>query len=378
MTLDECCHRGAVEGFRLPESFGNGFDGSAIGGDGANSRRVCLVEHQRHLGRDIWSGRQNADSRLDGRTAQPQREFADESERGAGGDGQKGRFGQVAVFRAAAPCTGHTEKDDLGRASGHCPPQINTDGFDGHRHALTFRNGDAAERANLPDRDDVQRLRPFARDHEGMSGLMYRAQPEVLRARRFADRRADFGEQVVDVQRAFGGSGNAPRAATPAFDVSPGGTESRLGSSGEVACDGCACEMLSENAEQSDLIGQRNPDHPIKAAGPNQGRLKDYMNRNVAPYRLLIIDEIGYLPLGREQANLFFQVVARRYEKGAVVVTSNLTFGTWDQAFAGDAVLTAAMLDRLLHHAILVHIQGDSWRLKDKRKAGLTPKGEGK
>ena len=109
-----------------------------------------------------------------------------------------------------------------------------------------------------------------------------------------------------------------------------------------------------------------------------QGRLKDYMNRNVAPYRLLIIDEIGYLPLGREQANLFFQVVARRYEKGAVVVTSNLTFGTWDQAFAGDAVLTAAMLDRLLHHAILVHIQGDSWRLKDKRKAGLTPKGEGK
>ena len=109
-----------------------------------------------------------------------------------------------------------------------------------------------------------------------------------------------------------------------------------------------------------------------------QGRLKDYMNRNVAPYRLLIIDEIGYLPLGREQANLFFQVVARRYEKGAVVVTSNLTFGTWDQAFAGDAVLTAAMLDRLLHHAILVHIQGDSWRLTDKRKAGLTPKGEGK
>lgn len=109
-----------------------------------------------------------------------------------------------------------------------------------------------------------------------------------------------------------------------------------------------------------------------------QGRLKDYMNRNVAPYRLLIIDEIGYLPLGREQANLFFQVIARRYEKGAVVVTSNLTFGSWDQAFAGDAVLTAAMLDRLLHHAILVHIQGDSWRLKDKRKAGFVPKGEGK
>ena len=109
-----------------------------------------------------------------------------------------------------------------------------------------------------------------------------------------------------------------------------------------------------------------------------QGRLKEYMNRTVTPYRLLIIDEIGYLPLGRDQANLFFQVVAKRYEKGSVVVTSNLTFGSWDQAFAGDAVLTAAMLDRLLHHAALVQIQGDSWRLKDKRKAGFAPKSEGK
>ncbi|MBF0307427.1 MAG: AAA family ATPase [Alphaproteobacteria bacterium] len=109
-----------------------------------------------------------------------------------------------------------------------------------------------------------------------------------------------------------------------------------------------------------------------------QGRLKEYMNRVVMPYRLLIIDEIGYLPMGRDQANLFFQVVAKRYEKGALIVTSNLTFGSWDQAFAGDAVLTAAMLDRLLHHAILVQIQGESWRLKDKRKAGFAPKREGK
>jgi DNA replication protein DnaC len=109
-----------------------------------------------------------------------------------------------------------------------------------------------------------------------------------------------------------------------------------------------------------------------------QGRIKEYMNRNVMPYRLLIIDEIGYLPMTREQANLFFQVVAKRYEKGSVVVTSNLTFGSWDQAFAGDAVLTAAMLDRLLHHATLVQIQGDSWRLKEKRKAGFMPKAEGK
>jgi DNA replication protein DnaC len=84
----------------------------------------------------------------------------------------------------------------------------------------------------------------------------------------------------------------------------------------------------------------------------------------------LIIDEIGYLPLAREQANLFFQVVAKRYEKGAMILTSNLTFGSWDQTFAGDAVLTAAMLDRLLHHSTVVAIEGESYRLKDKRRAG--------
>src|SRR5580704_19234263 len=66
------------------------------------------------------------------------------------------------------------------------------------------------------------------------------------------------------------------------------------------------------------------------------------------------------LPLAREQANLFFQVVAKRYEKGAMILTSNLTFGSWDQAFAGDPVLTAAMLDRLLHHSTVVSIQGES------------------
>ena len=102
-----------------------------------------------------------------------------------------------------------------------------------------------------------------------------------------------------------------------------------------------------------------------------QGRWKEALHRTVSVYKLLIIDEIGYLPLGREQANLFFQVVAKRYEKGATILTSNLTFGSWDQAFAGDPVLTAAMLDRLLHHSTVVSIQGESYRLKDKRRAGL-------
>src|SRR5690242_2098395 len=102
-----------------------------------------------------------------------------------------------------------------------------------------------------------------------------------------------------------------------------------------------------------------------------QGRWKEAMHRTVSVYKLLIIDEIGYLPLAREQANLFFQVVAKRYEKGAMILTSNLTFGSWDQAFASDPVLTAAMLDRLLHHSTVVAIQGESYRLKDKRRAGL-------
>ncbi|WP_160328077.1 ATP-binding protein, partial [Xanthomonas phaseoli] len=72
-------------------------------------------------------------------------------------------------------------------------------------------------------------------------------------------------------------------------------------------------------------------------------------------------------------AKLFVQVVAKRYEKGAMVLTSNLPFGQWDQAFAGDTTLTAALLDRLLHHANVIQIKGESFRLKDKRKAGLIP-----
>lgn len=109
---------------------------------------------------------------------------------------------------------------------------------------------------------------------------------------------------------------------------------------------------------------------PLEAA-QRQGRLKEVLHRAVNAYRLLVVDEIGYLPMGREQANLFFQVVSRRYERGSMILTSNLTFGSWDQAFAGEAVLTAAMLDRLLHHSTVVQISGESYRLKDKRRAGV-------
>jgi DNA replication protein DnaC len=106
------------------------------------------------------------------------------------------------------------------------------------------------------------------------------------------------------------------------------------------------------------------------AAAKAQGRLKEYFNRAIIGPRLLIVDELGYLPFGRDEANLFFNVVARRYEHGSMVLTSNLPFTQWADTLADDQTLTAAMLDRLLHHAHIVQISGDSYRLKDKRKAG--------
>lgn len=102
-----------------------------------------------------------------------------------------------------------------------------------------------------------------------------------------------------------------------------------------------------------------------------QNNLKAVMHRAIKAYRLLIIDEIGYLPMNREQANLFFQVIAALYEKGSLIVTSNLPFGQWDETFANDTTLTAALLDRLLHHAHIVPIRGESFRLKHQRQAGM-------
>ncbi|WP_050923756.1 ATP-binding protein, partial [Escherichia coli] len=79
----------------------------------------------------------------------------------------------------------------------------------------------------------------------------------------------------------------------------------------------------------------------------------------------------SYLPFSQEEAKLFFQVIAKRYEKSAMILTSNLPFGQWDQTFAGDAALTSAMLDRILHHSHVVQIKGESYRLRQKRKAGV-------
>lgn len=101
-----------------------------------------------------------------------------------------------------------------------------------------------------------------------------------------------------------------------------------------------------------------------------QGRITEYMNRAVIGPRLLVIDELGYLPFGREEANLFFHVIAKRYERSSTIVTSNLPFTQWATTLADDATLAAALLDRLLHHVHIVQINGESYRLKDRKKAG--------
>jgi DNA replication protein DnaC len=106
------------------------------------------------------------------------------------------------------------------------------------------------------------------------------------------------------------------------------------------------------------------------AAAHNAGRLHDELTR-LGRYPLIVIDEVGYIPFEAEAANFFFQLVASRYERASVIVTSNKPFGRWGEVF-GDAVVAAAMIDRLVHHAEVVSMKGDSYRLKD-RDLGRVP-----
>ena len=100
-----------------------------------------------------------------------------------------------------------------------------------------------------------------------------------------------------------------------------------------------------------------------------ESRLDEKLKVYTTP-RLLIIDEIGYLPIERLGANLFFQLISRRYERGPMILTSNQSFAAWGEVF-GDRVIATAILDRLLHHAATLNIRGNSYRLREKLKAGL-------
>ena len=105
------------------------------------------------------------------------------------------------------------------------------------------------------------------------------------------------------------------------------------------------------------------------AKGHAEGRLEERLAFYAKP-KLLIIDELGYLPFEPNAAHLFFQLVSRRYERGSLLITSNRSVGEWGEVF-GDAVVATAILDRLLHHSRVVTIRGDSYRLREKRRAGL-------
>jgi len=94
------------------------------------------------------------------------------------------------------------------------------------------------------------------------------------------------------------------------------------------------------------------------------GRLQTELVR-LGRYPLLVVDEVGYIPFEPEAANLFFQLVSSRYERASLIVTSNKPFGRWGEVF-GDEVVAAAMIDRLVHHAEVVALKGDSYRLKDR------------
>ena len=100
------------------------------------------------------------------------------------------------------------------------------------------------------------------------------------------------------------------------------------------------------------------------------GRLQTELIR-LGRYPLVVVDEVGYIPFEPEAANLFFQLVSNRYERASLIVTSNKPFGRWGEVF-GDDVVAAAMIDRLVHHAEVVGLKGDSYRLKD-RDLGRVP-----
>jgi DNA replication protein DnaC len=89
-------------------------------------------------------------------------------------------------------------------------------------------------------------------------------------------------------------------------------------------------------------------------------------------YPLLVVDEVGYIPFEPEAANLFFQLVSARYERASLIVTSNKPFGRWAEVF-GDDIVAAAMIDRLVHHAEVLPLKGDSYRLKDRDLGRVPP-----
>jgi len=101
------------------------------------------------------------------------------------------------------------------------------------------------------------------------------------------------------------------------------------------------------------------------SAARKSGQLSQMLKRYLRP-ALLVVDELGYLPIDKTGADLLFQVISRRYENGSIVLTTNRIFKKWPEIFNNDSTLTSAVLDRLLHHAQTLMIEGDSYRMRDR------------
>jgi len=100
-------------------------------------------------------------------------------------------------------------------------------------------------------------------------------------------------------------------------------------------------------------------------AAQNAGRLANALKKYLAP-EVLVMDELGYLPIDKQGADVLFQVISGRYERGAIILTTNKAFKQWSSIFNNDSTLTSAVLDRILHHAETVVIEGKSYRMKDR------------
>jgi DNA replication protein DnaC len=137
----------------------------------------------------------------------------------------------------------------------------------------------------------------------------------------------------------------------------PGVGKTHLATALGLAAAGHRCSTYYINCHQ--LIEQLKKAH-------FENRLPDKL-RTLGKYKLLIIDEIGYLPMDIQGANLFFQLIARRYEKASTIFTSNKTFSQWNEIFA-DVTIASAILDRVLHHCTVINIKGESYRLKERKE----------
>ena len=114
----------------------------------------------------------------------------------------------------------------------------------------------------------------------------------------------------------------------------------------------------------SDLVLQLKSAHM-------QNRLDYYLKRIILPSKLLIIDELGYFRLNELESNLFFQIINKKYETSSIIITTNLNFIKLKEVFNDNEALTTAILDRLIHHSFIINIQSESYRLREKKKAGL-------